>query len=175
VLFTPKRRAAVCASLVAALLVSFGGCAGDRELGPNDEIDGTVSRVVDGDTIIANLDGSEERVRYIGIDTPESVKPNSQVECFGPEASKENERLLPSGSKIRLVIGAEPRDRYGRLLAYLYRKDNGGRELFVNADLVRRGFADTLVFAPNTRHAREFAQLRAESERARLGLWRRCR
>lgn len=169
-----KRSGVVCAALAAALLLAASGC-GSGAVGPGDEIDGTVSRVVDGDTIVANLGSREERVRYIGIDTPESVKPNAKVDCFGPEASKENERLLPSGSPIRVVVGAEPRDRYGRLLAYVYRKDQAGRELFVNADLVRRGFADTLVFPPNTRHAGEFAQLRTRAARAGLGLWQRCR
>jgi micrococcal nuclease len=171
---TAKDRGIAFAAIAAALLLAVSGC-GAGEVGPGDEIDGTVSRIVDGDTIVANLGGREERVRYIGIDTPESVKPNAKVDCFGPEASKENERLLPSGSPIRLVVGAEPRDRYGRLLAYVYRKDQAGRELFVNADLVRRGFADTLVFPPNTRHAGEFAQLRTRAARAGLGLWQRCR
>ncbi|MDP4604174.1 MAG: thermonuclease family protein [Solirubrobacteraceae bacterium] len=169
-----KRSGVVCAALAAALLLAASGC-GSGGAGPGDEIDGTVSRVVDGDTIVANLGSREERVRYIGIDTPESVKPNAKVDCFGPEASKENERLLPSGSPIRVVVGAEPRDRYGRLLAYVYRKDQAGQELFVNADLVRRGFADTIVFPPNTRHAGEFAELRTRARRAELGLWQRCR
>ena len=165
---------AACVAIAAALLLAAAGCGGG-EAGPGDEIDGTLSRVVDGDTIVAKLSGREERVRYIGIDTPESVKPNAEVDCFGPEASNENERLLPSGSAIRLVIGTEPRDRYGRLLAYVYRKDEGGQELFVNADLVGRGFADARVFPPNTSHAGEFAQLRNSARRAGLGLWRRCR
>ena len=169
-----KYRGAVCAALAAALLLAAGGC-GSSEAGPNDEIDATVSRIVDGDTIVADLGGREERVRYIGIDTPESVKPNSKVECFGPEASDENEKLLPSGSPIRLVLGAEPRDRYGRLLAYIYRLDQGGQQLFVNAELVRRGYADAIVFPPNTRHAAEFAKLRNEARRAGLGLWQACR
>ena len=69
------------------LIAGAGGC-GAQDTGPNQQLDGAALRVVDGDTIIANLDGREERVRYIGIDTPESVKPNAEVECFGPEASK---------------------------------------------------------------------------------------
>ena len=169
-----KYRGAACAALAAALLLAAGGC-GSSEAGPNDEIEAAVSRIVDGDTIVADLGGREERVRYIGIDTPESVKPNSEVECFGPEASRENERLLPSGTPIRLVIGAEPRDRYGRLLAYVYRRSQTDKELFVNADLVRRGFAKTIVFPPNTLHAGEFAQLRKAAHSERLGLWGSCR
>ena len=169
-----RYRSAACAVIAASLLLTAGGC-GSGEAGPGDEIDGTVSRIVDGDTIVADLGGTEERVRYIGIDTPESVKPNAPVDCFGPEASKENERLLPSGSSVRLVVGAEPRDRYGRLLAYVYRKDQGGKELFVNAELVRLGYADTLVFPPNTSHAGEFAQLRNRARRSGVGLWQYCR
>ena len=172
--FGAKNRWVACVALATAALLAAGGCGGD-EAGPNDEIDGTVSRIVDGDTIIADLGGTEERVRYIGIDTPESVKPNAPVDCFGPEASKENERLLPSGSPIRLVVGAEPRDRYGRLLAYVYRKSDGRGDLFVNADLVRRGYAKTLVFPPNTSHAAEFAKLRSEAQQEGLGLWTACR
>lgn len=156
------------------MLLAGAGCGGG-EPGPGDQFDGTVSRIVDGDTIVASLGGREERVRYIGIDTPESVKPNAPVDCFGHEASDENERLLPSGSAIRLVVGAEPRDRYGRLLAYVYGNDQAGKELFVNAELVRLGYADTLVFPPNTGHAGEFAQLRNRARRAGLGLWGRCR
>ena len=156
------------------MLAGAGGC-GAQEIGPNQQLEGTAVRVVDGDTLIVNLGGREERVRYIGIDTPESVKPNAPVDCFGPEASHANEQLLPSGSPVQLVVGAEPRDRYGRLLAYVYRKERGGKELFVNADLVRRGYADTLVFPPNTRHAAEFAQLRNRARRAALGLWLYCR
>lgn len=169
-----RYRRAACAAIAAALLLAAAGCGGS-EAEPGEEITATVSRIVDGDTIVANLGGREERVRYIGIDTPESVKPNAEVDCFGPEASDENERLLPSGSAIRLVVGAEPRDRYGRLLAYVYRKNGAGQELFVNADLVARGFADARVFPPNTSHAGEFAQLRKRARRAGLGLWGRCR
>ena len=76
--------------------------------------------VVDGDTIEVLIDGTEEDVRYIGVDTPESVKPGAPVECFGPEASAFNERLV-DGERVGLVFDAERRDDYGRLLAYVYR------------------------------------------------------
>ena len=105
-------------------------------------------RVVDGDTIRVALPSGEERVRYIGIDTPESVKPGSPVECFAKRASAFNERLV-AGERVRLVRDVEERDRYGRLLAYVYRERDG---LFVNAELVRRGYATVATFPPNVAH-----------------------
>src|SRR3954469_11456806 len=102
--------------------------------------DGTVTRVVDGDTIHVALGGRDEKVRYIGVDTPETHKPGTPVQCFGPAASAFNARLL-EGRSVRLRTDAESRDRYGRLLAYVYRRPDG---LFVNAELVGRGFATVL-------------------------------
>ena len=129
-----------------------------------------VVRVVDGDTIAVRLDGRRERVRYIGVDTPESVKPGSPVECFAHAASAENARLV-AGRRVRLVLDREPRDRYGRLLAYVYRVADGR---FVNAELVRRGYAHTLTIPPNDRFATRFAALQALAQRTARGLWRAC-
>ena len=81
-----------------------------------------VERVVDGDTIVVRLDGRSERVRYIGVDTPESVKPGVRVQCFAKAAAAENRRLV-LGRDVRLTYDAEARDRYGRLLAYVWRGD----------------------------------------------------
>ena len=94
-----------------------------------------------------SLDGREEDVRYIGVDTPETVKPDTPVQCFGPQASRFNHALVEH-RRVRLVFGVERRDVYGRLLAYVYL---GGR--FVNAELVRRGLARTLTIPPNDRFA----------------------
>jgi micrococcal nuclease len=127
--------------------------------------------VVDGDTIRVVQDGREEPVRYIGVDTPETVKPGSPVECFGKAASRANERLV-EGERVRLVEDLEARDRYGRRLAYVYRVSDG---LFVNAELVRRGFATPLAVPPNVAHADEFAELAARARRNRRGLWSACR
>jgi len=158
--------------LVVAAITGCGEATSDQ---PYAQLSGTVERVVDGDTIVVNLGDHIERVRYIGIDTPETVKPNAPVGCFGPQASHANKQLLPAGSKVRLVLDAEPRDRYGRLLAYVYAGSTAGKELFINADLVRRGYADTLRFPPNTSHAAQFAQLRRAASHDRLGLWQYCR
>ena len=128
-------------------------------------------RVVDGDTIRVVEDGREEAVRYIGVDTPESVKPGSPVECFGKAASRAN-RDLVAGERVRLVEDVEARDRYGRLLAYVYRARDG---LFVNAELVRRGFATPATFPPNVAHEDEFADLARRARRDQRGLWSACR
>jgi micrococcal nuclease len=129
-----------------------------------------VVRVVDGDTIRVELDGRVERVRYIGIDTPESVKPGTPVQCFAKAASAANKRLI-EGREVRLVRDAEARDRYGRTLAYVYRAGDG---LFVNAELVRRGYAKPLTIPPNVAHAAELRHLAAAARRAGRGLWSRC-
>ena len=113
-------------------------------------------RVVDGDTIRVVQDGREEAVRYIGVDTPETVKPGSPVECYGKAASAANRRLV-EGEPVRLVDDVEARDRYGRRLAYVYRSRD---DLFVNAELVRDGYATVLTIPPNVAHADEFAALR---------------
>jgi micrococcal nuclease len=129
-----------------------------------------VVRVVDGDTIVASVGGREERVRYIGMDTPEDVKPGTPVQCYSLRAAAENRRLV-AGARVRLVQDAEARDRYGRLLAYVYRLRDG---LFVNAELVRLGYARPLTIPPNTAHEAEIARLAARARRAGRGLWSRC-
>jgi micrococcal nuclease len=129
-----------------------------------------VLRVVDGDTIRVRLDGRTERVRYIGVDTPESVKPGTPVQCFAKRAAAANAALV-AGHSVRLVGDVEQRDRYGRLLAYVYREPDGA---FVNARLVRDGYARTLAIAPNVAHARQFAQLARTAREGGRGLWAEC-
>jgi micrococcal nuclease len=128
-----------------------------------------VVRAVDGDTIEVRIDGRLEDVRYIGIDTPETVKPDTPVQCFGHRASDFDRRLVEH-RRVRLVFGVEPRDIYGRLLAYVY---IGHR--FVNPIFVRRGLARTLTIPPNDRYAELFAHLQTRAARAGRGLWGACR
>jgi len=127
-----------------------------------------VTRVVDGDTIEARIGGRSEDIRYIGVDTPETVKPGTPVQCFGPRASRFDHRLVER-HRVRLVFGVERRDAYGRLLAYVWL----GRR-FVNAALVRRGLARTLTIAPNDRFAPLFRRLELRAARAGRGLWGAC-
>jgi micrococcal nuclease len=146
-----------------------GGSSGGS--GPSGAGAARVVRVVDGDTILVALAGGrEERVRLIGVDTPETVKPDTPVQCFGKRASSYSHRLL-DGRDVRLVADAEERDRYGRLLAYVYREPD---ELFVNAALVSGGYARTLTIAPNDRFAARFAVLAAAARKAGRGLWSAC-
>jgi micrococcal nuclease len=128
-------------------------------------------RVVDGDTIRVVEGGREEAIRYIGVDTPETVKPGSPVECYGKAASAANRRLI-DGEAVRLVGDVEARDRYGRRLAYVYRTRD---DLFVNAELVRGGYATVLTIPPNVAHADEFTVLARRARRNRRGLWAACR
>jgi micrococcal nuclease len=151
---------ALLAILLAILLT--GGEDGEAE------VTAPVTRIVDGDTIAVAVDGEEERVRYIGVDTPESVTAGEPVECFGPEASRFNARLVED-EEVRLVFDAERRDRYGRLLAYVY-----VGETFVNAELVRRGFATTLTIPPNDSFAERLDRLERRAAAAGRGLWGAC-
>ena len=131
-------------------------------------VDVAIERVVDGDTIIFT---GNRGVRLIGVDTPETVDPERPVGCYGHEASAFTTSLLPKGTAVRLVGDVEQQDKYGRTLAYVYRLPDG---LFVNAELVRRGFANVLTIPPNVAHADEFVALAALARTTDLGLWAAC-
>jgi len=163
-----RRSLVLLAVSIAALAVAWTSRGGDAA--PAGDRIGRVTRVVDGDTVVVALDGRTERVRYIGIDTPESVKLGAPVQCFAHRAAARNARLV-ARERVRLVLDAEPRDRFGRLLAYVYRVRDG---LFVNAALVRDGFARTLTIPPNVRFAERFRALAAQARRAGRGLWSAC-
>jgi micrococcal nuclease len=175
-------RGPLLAALILMLALSRCGQPGGdgRERVPGAPQPATVSarvtEVVDGDTIAVSLpDGSREDVRYIGIDTPETVKPDTPVECGGPRAHTVNERLV-EGRTVTLRFDAERRDVYGRLLAYVYVPGAGrdGRPLFVNAELARRGLARVLTIPPNDSHAELFDRLVARAAGAGSGLWGGC-
>jgi micrococcal nuclease len=138
-----------------------------EESGPR-SVRAEVERVIDGDTIEVRIGGGEDEVRYIGIDTPETVKPGTAVQCFGPQASALNHRLV-EGRQVRLVFDRERRDVYGRLLAYVY-----AGPVFVNARLVRAGAARPLTIPPNDSHAVLFRRLARSAGLAGRGLWGAC-
>ncbi|MFQ5680221.1 MAG: thermonuclease family protein [Gemmatimonadota bacterium] len=124
-----------------------------------------VTRVIDGDTIEIELGGRRERVRYIGIDTPELGDRRAEVRRLAVRASEANARLV-KGRRVRLELDVERRDRYGRLLAYVWVGDT-----LANEWLVRRGFARIYTYPPNVRYAERFlAAERAAREEGR-GLW----
>ena len=120
-----------------------------------------VQRVVDGDTIV--LAGGE-LVRYIGMDTPEVA---GSPQFFGPEATEANRRFV-EGQQVRLGLDVSERDRYGRLLRYVYVDG-----VMVNAELVREGFARSAAFPPDTRYAKCFSALEDEAKEAGRGMWGR--
>lgn len=127
--------------------------------------------MVDGDTIVVRLGSSEETVRLLGIDTPESVDPRSPVECFGKEAAAHTASLLPPGTEIVLVRDVEARDRYDRLLAYVYRASDG---TFVNLRLVDDGYAALLTYPPNVAHVDDLTAAAADARSQGRGLWSAC-
>ncbi len=157
-------------SLLAALVLT--GC-GAAELGQGGVIAepahagreaDLVERVVDGDTIELRRAG---KVRFIGVDTPEVY---GGVECYGRKASAYTKKLLPEGERAEYRAGVDPRDRYDRLLAYVYAP--GGR--MVNATLVREGYAQPLTIPPNVDFADLFVRLGREAREAGRGLWSQC-
>jgi len=162
-------RAVVIGILVTLSCVACGGGGGTSVPAPPGTA--TVARVVDGDTIRVRIEGREERVRLVGIDTPESVKPGTPVQCFALAASARTKALLPKGSAVRLVRDVEERDRYGRLLAYVYRARD---DLFVNLALAREGYAVVLTVPPNVAHADEFVAAARDAREHGRGLWSRC-
>lgn len=132
---------------------------------------GTVTRVIDGDTIVVDLNGRDERVRLIGIDTPETVSPTKPVQCYGPQASQHTKALLPHGTRVRLERDVDERDVYGRLLAYVYR---GSDDLFVNLELATDGYAALLTYPPNVAHVSQFVAAVGTAQHRRVGLWGAC-
>ena len=122
-----------------------------------------VDRVVDGDTVVLS---TKERVRYIGMDTPELHHPHKPVQAYAREAMEFNRNLV-EGKRVRLEFDVERRDKYGRLLAYVYLPDG----TFVNAELVRQGYAHTLTIPPNVKYVDLFVKLQREARESRRGLW----
>jgi len=142
---------------------------------------GTVTRVVDGDTIVVQLDsGRLEHVRLIGIDTPES-KPNKRASlqagrsqrdeqsiiAMGKEAMRITEQLSPPGTPVSLELDVQPRDKYRRLLAYVYLPSGA----MLNEEIIARGYANLLTIPPDVRHTERFRRALEASRAARRGLW----
>lgn len=126
----------------------------------------TVERVVDGDTIVVNIDGESTKVRFIGIDTPESVNPDADKNCeYGKVVSNYTKKLL-NNKKVSLEYDVKSTDIYGRTLAYVY-LDNK----MVNKKLVAKGFAVAKEYEPNTKYSDMFTQTQVKAEKAKVGMW----
>jgi micrococcal nuclease len=129
-------------------------------------LDGVVVRVVDGDTVHVRVGERLEKVRYIGVNTPEVHHPRKREEAGGREAHAVNRRLV-EGKRVRLELDVQSHDRHGRLLAYVW---TGGT--MVNAELIRLGYAQVMTIPPNVRHQALFLRLQRAAREAGRGLWR---
>lgn len=124
-----------------------------------------VLKVVDGDTIEINYNGNKEKVRLIGVDTPETVHPTKEVQTYGKEASSFTKSQL-TGKKITLEFDVQQRDKYGRLLAYVYLDGK-----MFNKTLLEEGYAQIATFPPNVKYVDEFKQIQAKAKEEKKGLW----
>lgn len=129
-----------------------------------------VTKVVDGDTIQI---ASGQTVRFIGIDTPETVDPRRPVGCFGKEASNEVKNLL-SGKEVVLQKDVSDTDKYNRLLRYIYLPIEGGQYLFMNDYLVREGYATVLTYPPDVKYDKQLIDAQRYAKENGKGLWGRC-
>jgi micrococcal nuclease len=130
-----------------------------------------VVRVVDGDTFIASVDGKDTRIRLIGVDTPESVHPNKEVEHYGLEASDFLKEIL-QGERVFFKYdqnnsASGHKDRYERMLAYVYRSSDS---LFVNAEIIRQGYGHAYTSFPFT-FLEDFMKLERDARMQKRGLW----
>ncbi|HEV2907237.1 MAG TPA: thermonuclease family protein [Actinomycetota bacterium] len=159
------------AAVALAIAVSASGCGQARQSTSTEGVprtDGLVTTVVDGDSIHVILGSTTERLRLIGVDAPEVRHPDQPAECFGEEAALFTQRSL-EGRSVRIEYDIERRDRFDRLLAYVFQ---GGR-LF-NETLVAEGFAFERSYPPNLAHQEELRRAEIEARRSRRGLWDAC-
>ena len=159
-------------------ILFLSGCALDSE--PDDPQTGipqpdeakvteaTVERVIDGDTVKVRLkNGQTEDVRFLLIDTPETVNPEKPVQPYGPEASRFTKEALPAGSEVLLERDESKADRYGRLLAYVWADGK-----MINQELLRKGLARVAyIYEPDTRYVETFQEIEDETKEEKLGIW----
>lgn len=147
------------------------------DLQPNAVYQVSVQRVVDGDTIIVDfLTGEQERVRLIGVNTPETVHPKKPVEYYGKEASDFTKREL-AGKKVWLQMDVQVRDRYQRALGYIWLEapeegESAIRQSMFNARLLLGGYGQVMTIQPNSRYAEMFVRFQREAREQKRGLWK---
>ncbi|MHA7267133.1 thermonuclease family protein [Arthrobacter halodurans] len=155
----------IAAGVVGALVV--GTAAGGIAMATSGDGDrATVVRVIDGDTLVASVGGTETTVRLLNIDTPETKDPNAPVECLGPEASAYLEDRLPAGSTVTLEYDVERTDRYGRTLAGVFESGT-----LVNADIAAAGLGVAVLYQPNSRFHDEVLSAQARAKSAGAGFY----
>jgi endonuclease YncB( thermonuclease family) len=145
-------------------------------LGPTGPTEvGRVVDITDGDTVRVIIDGEEHRLRYIGIDTPETTAPDTPVEAYGPEATTAN-ALLVGGEDVVLEIDVSDTDRYDRLLRYVWLAPGTGDTptdtwTLVNLELVRVGLAEAVDYPPDTKYSAELDAAEDGAREQGLGIW----
>jgi micrococcal nuclease len=151
--------------ILSSIFLVHAGCS-QLLSSEKDRIPVQVLDVVDGDTIKVKVDGKSETVRFLLVDTPESVHPNKPVQPFSKEASKHTENML-SGTNVELELGIGERDKYGRLLAYVYADDKSVQE-----SLLEKGFARVAyVFEPNTKYVDDYEKIQKQAQKEGIGIW----
>ncbi len=129
-----------------------------------------VTKVIDGDTI--EIEGGQ-RVRYLGVDTPETKDPRKSVECFGKEAYNKNKELV-EGKRVVLEKDVTEKDKYDRFLRFVYLPLDGEQMLFVNDYLIREGFAHVLTIPPDVKFSEQFLEAQRQARENSKGLWGKC-
>jgi len=171
-----KRQIKLLITLIATLITLLGGFSAHNEQTTKDILGvsspGTyqVTQFADGDTIVVDMNGKEERIRLIGVDTPETQDPRKPVQCFGYAASEFTKQLIGT-STVRLEADAlsSNRDRYNRLLRYVYLPDSR----LVNAEIIKQGYGFAYTSFPFTK-LDEFKNYETEARNGNKGLWGSC-
>ncbi len=162
--------------LLIILLILSGLGLIERNFNPNEKAEifsGSgvlVTKVIDGDTI--EIEGGE-KIRYLGVDTPETKDPRKPVQCFGKEASNKNKELV-EGKRVILEKDITDMDKYNRLLRFVYLSLGDGSKLFVNDYLIREGYAHVLTIPPDVKFSEQFLDAQRNAREQKKGLWSSC-
>lgn len=167
--------------VIAAGILYFSGTDlslinNNGEIDSSGIIQGIVARVVDGDTAVIRVNGEDRRVRFLGVDTPETVHPTKGVQPYGREASNFTKESL-TGRNVWLEYDKSPTDRYNRHLAYIWLskptqidEKTIRRDMF-NAKLLAGGYAKVTIIKPNNRYEKLFKEIESEAKKSKLGMW----
>ncbi|MCX6703459.1 MAG: thermonuclease family protein [Candidatus Zambryskibacteria bacterium] len=175
-----KKKITLMVTLIFSVFLLISEYRGDPSVFPLDKVKPSttvvsqkegfylVTRVVDGDTIEVTKNGVKEKVRLLGINTPETVDPRKMVECFGKEASAHAKELL-AGKQVKIVSDDSQTkyDKYGRLLAYVYTEEG----LFVNKHMIEEGYAYEYTYNVPYIFQKEFKEAQKKAETEGRGLW----
>lgn len=150
--------------VLLTILTALAGCSATT--GNTSDANAKVVKVVDGDTLDVEFNGKTERVRLLLVDTPETVHPSKPVEPFGPEASKFAKETL-TNQPVRVELDVSERDKYGRLLAYIWVGDKMFNEMLLEKGLARVAY----VYPPNVKYVDQFREIQKKAQQAELGIW----